>query len=121
MYHKPIYTVKSSDGNSFIVELSPEHRVFAAHFPGNPVLPGACIIEIFSQLITLTQSNAALLVHIKQIKFLKMIEPQDTVCVRFCFDSITVDEAGLLMTKASVTSVDGSVSYAKMSASYAVR
>jgi len=120
MYQNPIYTIKESGERSFLIELNPEHRIFAAHFPGKPVLPGACIIEIFNHLMKVVQSDDSRLVHIRQIKFLKMIEPDMTRCVRFSFDP-PVPNDGCMLTKATVTSADGTELFAKLSASYAAR
>jgi len=120
MYHDPIFIIKSSEGNSFLLELCPEHRIFSAHFPEKPVLPGACIIEIFNHLVGVIKGSALNLEHIRQIKFLKMIDPVITRRVRFIFDSI-VNEDGHLTVKASLQSEDGQLLFAKISASYAIR
>jgi len=110
----------SSENGSFMIELCDDHRIFAAHFPEKPVLPGACIIEIFNHLINISQNCESRLEHIRQIKFLKMIDPTEVKRIRFSFDSI-IREGDTLHTKSSVTSVDGTELFAKMSASYVTR
>ena len=59
-----------------MIKLNGQHPVYMGHFPGNPVVPGVCqiqmIMEIFSEVIHKEVS----LVNSDNIKFLNIIVPE---------------------------------------------
>jgi 3-hydroxyacyl-[acyl-carrier-protein] dehydratase len=57
----------------------PAHRIFAGHFPGQPVVPGVCMMQIVQELGEKYIWNAPTrLVHADAAKFLRMIDPRET-------------------------------------------
>ena len=48
------YTLQSYDKNekSFVANiiLNKDHEIFKGHFPGNPVTPGVCMMQIVKEL-----------------------------------------------------------------------
>lgn len=51
------------------------HRIFAGHFPGRPVLPGACLVQLVQELAESVAGSAVRLVRAGPIKFIAMIDP----------------------------------------------
>jgi 3-hydroxyacyl-[acyl-carrier-protein] dehydratase len=76
---------------SATVALNPVHPIFSGHFPGQPVLPGVCMIRIVKELLENATKNALTMVRADQIKFLTVIDPRHTVSfeatVNFDFDN----------------------------------
>jgi 3-hydroxyacyl-[acyl-carrier-protein] dehydratase len=76
-----LYTVKgfqeSGDGNKvvFFIELKPDHPIFEGHFPGNPVLPGVCTVEIIKELAGYHLDKSLMLKKAGTIKYLSFINP----------------------------------------------
>ncbi|MBR4492777.1 MAG: hypothetical protein IKO98_08980 [Bacteroidales bacterium] len=42
---------KSEDSSTYTLLISETSPLFKGHFPGNPVLPGVCILQIFKELV----------------------------------------------------------------------
>ena len=69
---------------NYIVELNPSCVIYQAHFPGEPITPGVCIVQIGKEVIEdllLEQSSASRRLEIikaKNIKFLSVISPNET-------------------------------------------
>lgn len=67
-----IHTITDKDTADFTIELNPEHTIYKAHFPNNPITPGVCIIQMAIELFSfLKQTNF----KIKKIKTAKFIHP----------------------------------------------
>lgn len=76
---------------SFSVELNPSSRIYAAHFPGTPITPGACIIQIALELTNKLVGKELEIEEIKNVKFLNILSPIDNPIVEFVFKPLTVD------------------------------
>ena len=69
---------------NYTVELNPSCVIYQAHFPGEPITPGVCIVQISKEVIEdllLEQSSAYRRLEIikaKNIKFLSVISPNET-------------------------------------------
>ena len=69
---------------NYTVELNPSCMIYEAHFPGEPIAPGVCIVQIGKEVIEdllLEQSSASRRLEIikaKNIKFLSVISPNET-------------------------------------------
>lgn len=48
-YYSIVHTHLSEDGGTFHVAILPECEVYQGHFPGHPVCPGACNIEMIKE------------------------------------------------------------------------
>ena len=58
-----------------IIEFNPDHEIFKGHFPGNPVTPGVCMIQIIREFIESVFNIQVSLINANEIKFLSMIVP----------------------------------------------
>jgi len=57
------------------VELKSTHEIFQGHFPGNPVLPGVCQVEMVRELAEEITGRKLLLSQAGQVKYLNLINP----------------------------------------------
>ena len=39
------------NGYEAVLQCNPAHIIYQAHFPGNPITPGACIIQVADELM----------------------------------------------------------------------
>lgn len=60
------------------VRLDPKHFIYKAHFPGEPVTPGVCIMQMVVELLEDASGEKLGLETAKNIKFLQVIQPQQT-------------------------------------------
>lgn len=57
------------------VRLHPESVIFGAHFPGEPIMPGACIVQMVQELAAVWLQSELELVKVSNLKFLSVISP----------------------------------------------
>ncbi len=62
----------------FRISLDPEDPVFQGHFPGQPVLPGACMTEIVRELLGEAFHSSFDLIRAKRIKMPAMVDPRES-------------------------------------------
>lgn len=77
-----LYTVEQSgwDVNgkrlTVLIRLDPSHEIFKGHFPGNPVLPGVCIIQILKEILMGQLENSLVFNNLGSIKYFSIINPE---------------------------------------------
>ncbi len=67
------------------------HDIFKGHFPGQPVLPGVCMIQIFKELLEKATGQNLFLYQADSSKFLSMVDPQATPNITFIIDYTTTE------------------------------
>lgn len=74
LYHI-LKSEKGEESSTYVLRVSETLPLFKGHFPGSPVLPGVCILQIFKELAeTDLADGCSLRYHeIKQCKFLQPI------------------------------------------------
>ncbi|OKS88907.1 hypothetical protein [Mucilaginibacter polytrichastri] len=74
-----LYTLKdfahSGGGVNATLVLNPNHSIFDGHYPAQPVLPGACILQMVKEILCLAITVDAMLIKANSLKFLAMIDP----------------------------------------------
>jgi 3-hydroxyacyl-[acyl-carrier-protein] dehydratase len=56
--------------------LNTGHPIFKGHFPGQPVVPGACQLQMVEELLSHVLATEFRLVSAAQVKFLTPIDPR---------------------------------------------
>jgi 3-hydroxyacyl-[acyl-carrier-protein] dehydratase len=73
------FTILSSvdEGNEHIwrVALNESHPIFQAHFVGDPMMPGACMVQMIKELASERFGRAFFVCAVKNMKFLQAINP----------------------------------------------
>ncbi|WP_302606435.1 beta-hydroxyacyl-ACP dehydratase [uncultured Duncaniella sp.] len=89
-----LYNIVSSgaDSGSFRLALNPDCGIYRAHFPGKPITPGVCIIQIVSELLPYTLGFNVELHSVSNAKFLAVINPLETPTVNCCLKKIMIDD-----------------------------
>lgn len=65
------------------IRLNKKHKIFEGHFPGHPVLPGVCIIQIIKELTEKSLEKKLLLSVASNVKFMAVINPEKNDIVQF--------------------------------------
>lgn len=78
------YTETSAE---VIVQLGADHPVYAGHFPGQPVAPGAALTQMVIDEVQRIQANQHTFIGAKQVKFLSVLNPHVTsqLVLRYSF------------------------------------
>ncbi|QEM13085.1 3-hydroxyacyl-ACP dehydratase [Mucilaginibacter rubeus] len=57
------------------ITLNPAHDIFKGHFPGNPVVPGVCMMQMIKEILESSSNKKLKLIKADNIKFLSFIDP----------------------------------------------
>lgn len=111
-----INKLKHDDG--FIVvtlSINKESTIFKGHFPGHPVLPGACMLQLVKDVLAGALSMPLQLKKADLLKFLVLIDPTNTHTIRLDLSYHFSDEA---FVNASAKIIDGEVNCFKFQGTF---
>ncbi|MDR1223489.1 MAG: beta-hydroxyacyl-ACP dehydratase [Tannerella sp.] len=94
------------DETLFRITLLPEYRAYAGHFPGNPVSPGVCNIQMIRECAQLLTGKRLFLGYISQCRLSAVITPQTTPQLQLRMQ-LSVEADGIYGVRATVG--DGTV------------
>jgi 3-hydroxyacyl-[acyl-carrier-protein] dehydratase len=107
-----VESVSAEGGATYTIKLDPEHFIYKAHFPGEPITPGVCIMQIAHELLQLLCGCKLEIDCVKNVKFLRIIVPAQEQKVDYIFQKVTEEE---MLVKCQVSvSIEGET-YAKLS------
>jgi 3-hydroxyacyl-[acyl-carrier-protein] dehydratase len=86
--------------DSGVIKFSSEFPGFEGHFPGNPIVPGACLIETARQLVSKIKGKDLSLLSIHKVKFVAPVIPGDELEFKLQFVN---------STRINVTVISGNV------------
>jgi 3-hydroxyacyl-[acyl-carrier-protein] dehydratase len=58
------------------ITINEHHKIFDGHFPGNPVVPGVCMVQIILEIMEPVVGKPMRLTEADTIKFLTVLSPQ---------------------------------------------
>tara|TARA_R110002072_G_scaffold142804_3_gene288338 strand:+ start:46657 stop:47025 length:369 start_codon:yes stop_codon:yes gene_type:complete len=96
------------------IQLNKDHDIFKGHFPGNPVMPGVCMIQIIKELTEKATAKKLFLSVSSNIKFMALINPEVNAILKL---SISVSEEGELIKIKNTSSFEDTVAL-KLSATF---
>jgi len=67
---------KTDKGLIAHIRIDPEHEIFKGHFPGKPVMPGVCMIQIIKELTERALGKELFLSVASNVKFMAIINPE---------------------------------------------
>jgi len=92
-FYKVISEEKTSDSKYTITILVNEkHDVFKGHFPGNPIMPGVCMIQIIKELTEKITQSTLMIQTLSNVKFMALINPEATPELRLELDIVTTED-----------------------------
>src|SRR5688572_20330842 len=89
-----IVTQQQPDAQSVhtTIALNAAHPIFEGHFPGQPVVPGVCMMQIIQELVSGVTGKNLLIQKAANMKFLNMIDPVQQPQVNIEITYSTVEE-----------------------------
>ena len=77
------YTILSSESSdstiwTIQVKLNPGHPVYQGHFPGHPVVPGVCLLQLIKECVEDIRQQKLQVTQVSSCKFLSAINPIET-------------------------------------------
>jgi 3-hydroxyacyl-[acyl-carrier-protein] dehydratase len=103
MLLKDFYSLTSLEKNddckyTVIILINENHDVFKGHFPGNPIMPGVCMMQIIKEITEQIIGSALFMQSLSNVKFMALINPFVTPELRLELD-IAVTEENLVKVK----------------------
>ena len=90
-----LYHILSKDMSelsfSYDIHLDATHFIYQAHFPGNPITPGVCIIQIAKELMEEHFQRQLRIQKVQNVKFLNVISPIETPDIVCSYTKISAD------------------------------
>ena len=87
-----LYTIQSRQAQgtaiSFDLLLHADNPIYQAHFPGEPITPGVCVIQIAKELLEIVYDRPLVVRAIKNVKFLAVISPVTNPQIRYTIDGL---------------------------------
>ncbi len=105
----------SENGFTTKLRCNPEHLIYQAHFPGNPITPGACLLQTAGELLQRKMGKLLFMKSSKNVKYLNVLVPAADKEVRFVFTGLTESETEC---KTQVAIADENQVYTKMSLTF---
>lgn len=106
---------KNDDGNFLAnIKLNENHKIFKGHFPGNPVTPGVCMMQIIKELTEEFTGKKLFLKSASNVKFMAIINPYETPNLQL---QLTISETDEEVKVKNTTSFGETIAL-KLSATY---
>ncbi len=87
------------------LEINPHHPIFDGHFPGTPVVPGVCMMQMLKEIAESVIGQKTRLVKSDQLKFLSVIDPHVNKIIQAEL-KYKVDESGEIQVVGSLSNND---------------
>jgi 3-hydroxyacyl-[acyl-carrier-protein] dehydratase len=103
MLLKDFYTIVSLENTAdskykAVILVNEKHEVFKGHFPGNPIMPGVCMMQIIKELTEQITGSALFMQSLSNVKFMALINPFNTPELLLDLD-VTATEDNLIKVK----------------------
>lgn len=98
--------------HDFMIRLDAEHFIYKAHFPGEPITPGVCIMQMALELMEVATEQSLDVKCVKNVKFLRIISPAEVTELCYSLQKLSVEEG---CVKSQIVVSAGEDVYAKLS------
>lgn len=100
---------------SFDITINNKHTIFEGHFPGNPIMPGVCMMQITKDIAEELTDGKLFMKKCSNVKFMAIINPEVNKDLNLQI-TISEDENGDVKIK-NITKFEDTVAL-KLSAIY---
>ena len=101
---------------AYQIRIHSEWPIYKAHFPGHPITPGVCIVQMIQELLQVALQRKVILRKAKNVKYLSIITPEEVSELTVSFTKIEAQPDGSLKVQAQVSG--GETVYTKLSATF---
>lgn len=103
-FYKTISFDTATDKLETVIEIDPLHKIFEGHFPGQPVVPGVCMMQIIKESAERFVGYSLKLEKAQDMKFLAVIDPSRNNQVKI--SATLANDADKLSVNATITHED---------------
>ena len=87
-----MFNVVGGNADNVQIRLNASHLIYQAHFPGNPITPGVCIVKIIGELLQQRTETSLSLQKVTNLKFISPISPVDNPDLEVSFADVSVSD-----------------------------
>jgi 3-hydroxyacyl-[acyl-carrier-protein] dehydratase len=77
------------------LSINQNSNIFEGHFPGQPVVPGACMLQLVKDVLEVALHTPVLLQKATNIKFISMITPANNLTANLTINYKIADEGSI--------------------------
>jgi 3-hydroxyacyl-[acyl-carrier-protein] dehydratase len=113
-----LYSIDDFEATKATLRLHAEHPIFSGHFPGKPILPGACQLQIIREMLSGITGKDYRLQKATTIKFITPIDPRqnETIRLNLQYTEQEKEENAALLVTATLTA--GEVVFLKFNGTF---
>ena len=86
----------SPDSMKARITINEHHKTFEGHFPGKPVVPGVCMVQIILEIMQIVAGKPIRLTEADTIKFLTVMSPNENKEIDVSINYVTEPERFLI-------------------------
>jgi 3-hydroxyacyl-[acyl-carrier-protein] dehydratase len=76
-----LYYLLGSDESEYTIRFDASHPIFAGHFPGHPIVPGACLVQIAEELLAAFGEQKVRFTSVRNLEFRQPVLPDQEVTI----------------------------------------
>jgi 3-hydroxyacyl-[acyl-carrier-protein] dehydratase len=77
------YHIIAHDEASYTIRFDASHPIFSGHFPSQPIVPGACLVQIAQELLSDQLGQPVCFTAIRNLKFRQPVTPDIEITYTF--------------------------------------
>lgn len=83
---------------SVMLNINADSEILKGHFPGQPVVPGACMLQIVKEVLEIVLNYPVRQKKADQLKFMIMIDPKNTSSVTLDMTYKDAEDGAIIVT-----------------------
>lgn len=107
---------KSDDRIITNIEFNKEHDIYKGHFPGLPITPGVCQVQMVQEILSDSLAKNCQLKSARDIKFLNFIDPAKVESLQLELNLSSINESTIAV---NVLLSKNEINYLKMRSVFA--
>ena len=104
-------------GSNFLISLNPDHQVYQGHFPGDPICPGVCSIQMIRECAEIVIGQRLTIGTVSQCRFMELLTPSKNKDLLLKL-TLSKAEEGMVKAVASILSDDAQTSFLEYKGEY---
>ena len=111
--YRILWKESTEKGARYVLSLDAQHFIYQAHFPGQPITPGVCMVQMGLEVLSDFLQRELQLNKVNNVKFLSVLSPEETTEVVYEITKLSPEAEGL--SKAQLAVYHQDTVYAKIS------
>ncbi len=98
-----LYYILESNESEYKIRFDASHPIFAGHFPGHPIVPGACLVQIAEELLSAHLGQKIRFTSVRNLKFRQPVTPDQEVTLTLMLKEPTLNSQFSILNSTSAS------------------